>query len=92
LPVKGITKYQRAANRVIKEGIISNILDNIPTEKIKKRLIRSFNATGSRPTLDRWKHKETDKLNFKNLIEKLRDKRSYLFHRGYVEIFPPSYT
>ena len=32
----------------------------------------SFNVTGSRPTLDRWKHKEADKLNFKELIEKLK--------------------
>jgi hypothetical protein len=72
LPVKGITKYQRATNRVIKEGVASNILDNIPAEKIKKRLARSFNTTGSRRTLDRWKHKEADKLNFRNLIEQLK--------------------
>jgi len=57
---------------VIKEGIASNILDNVPAEKIKKRFIRSFNVTGSRSTLDRWKHKEADKLNFKDLIEKLK--------------------
>jgi len=62
LPVKGIARYQRAATRVIKEGVASNILNNIPPEKIKKRLARSFNVTGSRPTLDRWKHKEADKI------------------------------
>ena len=72
LPVKGIMKYQRAANRLIKEAIASNILDNVPQEKIKKRFTRSFNTTGSRRTLDDWKHKEADKLNFKNLIEKLK--------------------
>ena len=72
LPIKGISKYQKATARFIKEGIASNILDNIPAEKIKKRFARSFNVTGSRRTLDRWKHKEADKLNFKDLIEKLK--------------------
>jgi len=42
--------------------IASNILDNIPQEKIKKRFTRFFNTTGSRRTLDDWKHKEADKL------------------------------
>jgi len=71
LPVKGITKYQRTTNRVIKEGVASNILNNIPAEKIRERFAHSLNVTGSRRTLDRWKHKEADKLNFKDLIEKL---------------------
>jgi len=72
LPIKGISKYQKATTRLIKEGVASNILDNIPAEKIKRRFTRSFNVTGSRPTLDRWKHKEADKLNFKALMEKLK--------------------
>jgi len=55
--------------------VASNILDNTPPEKIKKRFARSFNITGSRRTLDHWKHKETDKLNFKKLIEKLKPSR-----------------
>lgn len=33
LPVKGIIKYQRATNRVIKEGVAANVLDNTPPEK-----------------------------------------------------------
>ncbi len=53
LPVKGIIKYQRATNRVIKEGVAANILDNTPPEKIKGRFARSFNISGSRRTLDR---------------------------------------
>jgi len=72
LPIKGISKYQKATARLIKEAIASNILDNISAEKIKGRFARSFNVTGSRRTLDDWKHKEADKLNFKNLIEKLK--------------------
>jgi len=75
LPIKGISKFQRATARLMKEAIASNILDNIPAEKIKRRFARSFNVTGSRRTLDRWKHKEADKLNFKDLIEKLKPSR-----------------
>ena len=75
LSVKGISKYHTATARLIKEAIASNILDNVPQEKIKGRFARSFNVTGSRPTLDRWKHKEADKLNFKDLIEKLKPSR-----------------
>ena len=72
LRIKGVSKYQRATARLIKEAIASNILDNIPQEKIRGRFARSFNITGSRRTLDHWKHKEADKLEFKDLIEKLK--------------------
>lgn len=75
LPIKGVSKYQKVTARLIKETITSNILVNIPAEKIKGRFARSFNVTGSRLTLDRWKHKEADKLNFKDLIEKLKPSR-----------------
>jgi len=75
LPIKGVSKYQRATARLMKEAIASNILDNIPQEKIKRRFTRSFNVTGSRRTLDCWKHKEADKLNFKDLIKKLKPSR-----------------
>ncbi len=72
LPVKGIAKYQRATNRIIKEGVTNDVLDNTSPEEIKKRFARFFNVTSSRRTIDCWKHKEAVKLNFKNLIEKLK--------------------
>ena len=75
LPVKGITKFQRATDRVIREGIVSNIIDNIPSQKIKDRFSRSLNTTGSRPTIERWKHREADSLNFKDLIRQLSPSR-----------------
>jgi len=71
LPVKGITKFQRATNRVIIEAITSNIIDNVPSQKIKDRFSRSLNTTGSRPTIDRWKHRQADSLSFKDLIREL---------------------
>ena len=72
LPIKGIVKYQKATARFINEAIASNVLNNTSSDKVKERFARSFNTTGSRPTIDRWKHKEANKLNFKNLIEKLK--------------------
>ncbi|MCD6317606.1 hypothetical protein J7M02_00885 [Candidatus Aerophobetes bacterium] len=48
LPIKGISKYQKATDRLIKEAIASNILDNIPAEKIKKCFTRSLTL----PALD----------------------------------------
>jgi hypothetical protein len=71
LPIKGITKYQKATDRIIREAIASNIIDNIPSQKIKNRFSRSLNTTGSRQTIDRWKHREADSLNFKDLIHQL---------------------
>jgi len=79
LPTKGTSKYQKATARLIKEATASNILDNIPQEKIKGCFARSFNVTGSRRTLDRWKHKEANKLNFKDLIKKLKPSRVLCF-------------
>jgi len=35
LPIKRISKYQKATARLIKQTIASNILDNVPAEKIK---------------------------------------------------------
>jgi len=75
LPIKGITKFQRATDRVIREGIASNVIDNVPSQKIKDRFSRSLNTTGSQQTIDRWKHREADSLNFKDLIRQLSPSR-----------------
>jgi len=71
LPIKGITKFQRATDRVVREGIASNVIDNVPSQKIKDHFSHSLNTTGSRPTIERWKHREADSLNFKDLIRQL---------------------
>lgn len=42
---------------------------------MKGRFARFFNIAGSRPALDCWKHKEADKLDFNNLIEKLKSSK-----------------
>lgn len=71
-------KAPKSNESVIKEGVASNILDNIPQEKTKERFARCFNITGYRPTLERWKHKEASKLNFKDLIERLKPSKLLL--------------
>lgn len=53
---------------MIKEGIVSNVIDNVPSQKIKDRFSRSLNTTSSRSIIDRWKHREADSLNFQDLI------------------------
>lgn len=70
LPTPGIEKYQRAALRVKDEALDKNILDNMPYERTASSLAR-LNTTGSKSSLDRWKHKEADKYKFRDIISKL---------------------
>ena len=71
LPVAGIEKYQRATKRLVSEAISGIIQDNSTCPRISKKLNRTFNTTGSTATIDRWKHAEADKLDFKDIISKL---------------------
>jgi hypothetical protein len=67
----GFEKYQRATERFKQEALTGLICDNSTLPRVAKRLNRTFNTTGSKSTLDRWKHKEADKYDFKELISKL---------------------
>jgi len=71
LPTPGIEKYQRATIRLIKESSNSLIDDLSTTRRVAKRLKRIFNTTGSKSTVDRWKHKLADKFDIKEIISKL---------------------
>lgn len=70
LPMPEIRRYQRTTERVREEAIDKNILDNIPYKKTAKSLAR-LNTTGSKSSIDRWKQKEAEKYNFKDIIAKL---------------------
>ena len=71
LPTPGFEKYQKATLR-LKDEVVSGIInDNSTCPRISARLNRTFNTTGSTATIDRWKHQEADKLNFKEIISKL---------------------
>jgi len=71
LPISGIERYQRATQRLIKESINGIIQDNSTCPRISRRLNRTFNTTGSIATIDRWKHKEADKVDMKEIISRL---------------------
>jgi hypothetical protein len=68
---KGIERYSRATQRLKQEAICGLINDNSTTPRIAKRFERIFNTTGSKSSIDRWKHKEADKLDIKEIISKL---------------------
>ncbi len=71
LPTPGIERYARATERLKKEVVAGIIQDNSTCPRISKRINRSFNTTGSKSTVDRWKHKEADKYKFEEIIPKL---------------------
>lgn len=71
LPLKGIQRYQRATARLVKDSIAGIIEDNSTYPRISRRLNRIFNTTGSKSSIDRWKHKLADKYDLKEIISKL---------------------
>lgn len=70
LPIHGFEKYQRVALRVKKEALDKNILDNMPYHRTASSLSR-LNTSGSKSSLDRWKQKEADRYDFKDIIARL---------------------
>ncbi len=71
LPTPGIDKYQRSTQRLKDEAVTGIIADNSTTPRIAQRLNRTFNTTGSKSAIDRWKHQAADKLSFKEIISRL---------------------
>lgn len=69
---KKFKSYQRATDKLKQEAIAGLIDDNSTLLRISQRLIRSFNTTGSKSTIDRWKHEAADNISFKDIIKKLR--------------------
>ncbi|MEM4314650.1 MAG: transposase [Thermoplasmata archaeon] len=71
LPTPGIEKYARATERLKNEVVAGIVQDNSTCPRISKRISRSFNTTGSKSTVDRWKHQEADKYRFEDIIPRL---------------------
>jgi transposase len=69
LPILGIEKYQRAISRVKEEVINRNVLENVTYRRISRALNYSFNLTGSKSSIDRWKQKEANKYSFQDIIK-----------------------
>jgi len=71
LPTPGIEKYARSTNRLKNEAIAGIVADNSTAPRISNRLNRSFNTTGSTSSIYRWKKREADKYDIKDIIAKL---------------------
>jgi len=71
LPISGVPKYARATDRLKKEALDTIVLDNVSTLRTSRRMTRSYNTTGSKSSTDRWKHKEADRCEFKEIISQL---------------------
>jgi len=56
--------------RVKDEALDKNVLDNIPYYRTARSLSR-LNTSGSKSSLDRWKRKEADQYDFKNIIRQM---------------------
>ncbi len=64
-------RYQRATSRLKVEAVASLIEDNSTLPRVAQRLNRSFNTTGSKSAIDRWKHEEASKYKFEDIIPHL---------------------
>lgn len=72
LPIPGIERCQRATMELIREGVSGIVEDNTTLQRIAGRLSRSFNTTGSKSALDRWKHRLASKYEFSEIIKHLK--------------------
>jgi len=70
LPTPGIEKYQRVTDRVKREALDKNVLDNMPYEKTAASLKR-LNTSGSKSSIDRWKQSEAERYSFRDIIAQL---------------------
>lgn len=72
IPIPKVEKYQRCISRVKEETINKNILENVTYRRISRALNHSFNVTGSKSTVDRWKQKGADRYSFSNIVKAMR--------------------
>ena len=87
LPIPGIERYQQATQPLISEAVAGVIQDNSTLNRIAQRLSRSFNTTGSKSALDRWKHGLASKYEFSEILRELQFSRAlsideYMPRRG----------
>jgi len=72
LPVPGIKQYQRATQLLISEAVAGVVQDNSTLKRIAQRLSRSFNTTGTKSTVDRWKQRLASQYGFPEILSKLQ--------------------
>lgn len=69
LPVRGIERYARCTSKMKVEAVAGIVQDNSTLPRISKRLNRSFNTTGSKSAIDRWKHNLADQYDIADIIK-----------------------
>jgi len=72
LPVPGVERYQRAAQALISEAVAGVVQDNSTLQRIARRLSRSFNTTGSKSSLDRWKGRLASQYDCPEILAQLQ--------------------
>ena len=72
IPIERNERYQRATRSLISEAIAGVVQDNSTLERISQRVSRSFNVTGSKSTVDRWKQRLVSKYNFPQILSQLQ--------------------
>jgi transposase len=72
LPIPGIERYQRATQPLVSEAIAGLVQDNSTLQRIAQRLSRSFNTTGSKSALDRWKQRLASQYDFPEILRELQ--------------------
>ncbi len=71
LPIPGVARHQRASAGLIHEAVAGLVEDNTTLARMANRLTRSFNTTGSRSALDRWKHRVADQVGCAEILARL---------------------
>lgn len=71
LPIPGVARYQRASAGLIHEAVAGLVEDNMTLARMAKRVTRSFNTTGSKSALDRWKHRVAAAADFPEILSRL---------------------
>ncbi len=72
LPISGIERYQRVTQPLISEAIAGVVQDNSTLRRIAQRLSRSFNTTGSKSALNRWKQRLASRYDFPEIFRRLQ--------------------
>ncbi len=71
LAIPGVDRYQRATSQLIQEGVVGLVADNTTLARMARRFARSFNTTGSKSAVDRWKHRVASQHDFPAILQHL---------------------
>jgi transposase len=71
LSIPGVARYQRATSPLLQEAVAGLVADNTTLARMGKRITRSFNMTGSKSALARWKRRVARQVDFPALLSRL---------------------